>query len=85
MKSAIVQRILSIFTYFSPVTTLLLIALSTYFVICKIRRRRIEYLMGKVPGPHPLPIIGNILEVSTGFDGKIMILKQDHSLLDNLK
>lgn len=71
MKSVILQRILSLFTYYSPGTTVLLVLLTTYFVMCKIRRRRIEYLIGKVPGPMPMPIIGNLLEVSTGFDGKM--------------
>lgn len=71
MKSVILQRALSIFTYFSPSTTLLLVLLTTYIVVFKLRRRRIEQLIGKVPGPIPMPIIGNLLEVSTGFDGKI--------------
>lgn len=71
MKSVILQRALSIFTYFSPVTTVLLLLLATYVVAFKLRRRRMEYLIGKVPGPAPLPIIGNMLEVSTGFDGKL--------------
>lgn len=74
MKSVILQRIFSIVTYYSPVTTMLLILLTIYLVAMKLRRRRIEYLIGKVPGPHPLPIIGNMLEVSSGFDGKIIVL-----------
>lgn len=75
MKSVILQRAFSmftyLFTYFSPVTTVLLLLLTTYIVAFKLRRRRIERLIGKVPGPMPLPIIGNMLEVSTGFDGKL--------------
>ena len=71
MKSVILQRVFSLFTYYSPGTTALLVILTIYFVVCKIRRRRIEYLMGKVPGPMPMPIVGNLLEVSTGFDGKL--------------
>lgn len=70
MKSVILLRFLSIFTYFSPVTTVLLILLTVYYVAFKLRRRRLEYLIEKVPGPTALPIIGNILEIATGFDGK---------------
>lgn len=71
MKSVILQRIFSVFTYYSPGTTLLLVILTVYFITCKIRRRRIEYLVGKLPGPKPLPLIGNLLEISTGWDGKM--------------
>lgn len=71
MKSVILQRIFSLFTYYSPGTTALFVILTVYFVTCKLRRRRMEYLLGKVPGPAPLPIIGNLLEISTGFDRKI--------------
>lgn len=70
MKSVILQRLISIFTYYSPGTTALLVILTVYFVTCKLRRRHMEHLLGKVPGPVPLPIIGNLLEISTGWDGK---------------
>lgn len=71
MKSIILQRILSIFTYYSPGTTALLVILTAYYVTFKLRRRRMESLLAKVPGPAPLPIIGNLLEISTGFDRNI--------------
>lgn len=66
MKSVILLRV---FTYFSPLTTVLLSILIVYFVAFKWRRRRLEYLIEKIPGPAATPFIGNILEVSTGFDG----------------
>lgn len=70
MKSVILQCILSLFTYFSPVTTILLVVLAVYYIAFKLRRRRLEELIEKVPGPTALPLIGNVLEISTGFDGK---------------
>lgn len=69
MKSVILLRFLSLFTYFSPVTTVLLVLLTVYIVAFKWRRRRLEELIEKVPGPTAMPIIGNVLEISTGFDG----------------
>lgn len=69
MKSVLLTKFVSIFTYFSPVTTILLTILTVYFVAFKWRRRRMEYLLAKVPGPMAIPIFGNVLEISTGFDG----------------
>lgn len=68
MKSGIVRLVLPLFTYFSPITTALLVICLGYYVLFKIRRRRVEYLIGKVPGPAPLPFIGNMLEIITGYD-----------------
>lgn len=70
MKSVILRCIFSLFTYFSPVTTILLVVLAVYYIAFKLRRRRLEELIEKVPGPTALPLIGNVLEISTGFDGK---------------
>lgn len=69
MKSVLLLRVLGLFTYFSPLTTILLSVLFVYFVAFKWRRRRLEYLIEKLPGPTATPFIGNILEVATGFDG----------------
>lgn len=68
MKSGIVRFVLQLFTIFSPITTALLVVCLGYYILFKIRRRRMEYLIGKVPGPAPLPIIGNVLEIITGYD-----------------
>lgn len=73
MNSIILRFVVSLFTYFSPVTTVLLTLLVTYYIAFKWRRRRMEYLLDKLPGPLALPIIGNALEISTGYDGKITI------------
>lgn len=70
MTSALLRYILPPLTYFSPITTILLAIFLGYYIMFKIRRRRLEYLMGKLPGPAPLPIIGNLLEIITGYDGK---------------
>lgn len=69
MKSVLLLRALGLFTYFSPLTTILLSILFLYFVAFKWRRRRLEFLIEKLPGPAATPFIGNILEVATGFDG----------------
>lgn len=69
MKSVILLRILSLFTYFSPLTTIFLVLLCSYFVTYKLRRWRFETLIDKIPGPKPLPIIGNMLEITTGYEG----------------
>lgn len=71
MNSVILRFVLSLFTYFSPVTTILLTILVIYYIAFKWRRRRMEYLLNKLPGPLALPIIGNALEISTGYDGKM--------------
>lgn len=73
MKSVILHRILSLFTYFSPVTTVFLMLLVVYYAAFKMRRQRLEKLLNKIPGPTPLPIIGNSLEISTGYDGKLKL------------
>lgn len=70
MKSVIILRALSIFTYFSPLTTIFLVLLTVYFVAFKWRRRRMEKLINKVPGPWPTPIIGNMIEINSNYDGK---------------
>lgn len=70
MQSIITQAVSPVLTYFSPVTTILLVVFVIYYVQFKLRRRRLEYLISKVPGPNPLPIIGNVLEVASGYDGK---------------
>lgn len=72
VKSVFLGNFLSIFTYFSPLTTILLTILTVYFVAFKWRRRRLEYLIEKLPGPMATPIIGNMLEVVTGFDGVLI-------------
>lgn len=69
LKSFLLTKILSMFTYFSPLTTIFLSLLTVYFVAFKWRRRRMEYLIEKLPGPVATPLLGNILEVSTGYDG----------------
>lgn len=74
MNSVILRFVVSLFTYFSPVTTVLLTLLVTYYIAFKWRRRRMEDLLNKLPGPLALPIIGNALEISTGYDGKIAIV-----------
>lgn len=79
MKSVLLLRALGLFTYFSPLTTLLLSFLVVYFVAFKWRRRRLEYLIEKLPGPTATPFIGNILEVATGFDGTETLKKKTHS------
>lgn len=74
MQSTLIQAVLPLLTYFSPVTTILLIVFVSYYVQYKLRRRRLEYLISKVPGPNPLPIIGNVLEIASGYDGKKCLL-----------
>lgn len=69
MKSVILLRFLSLFTYFSPLTTIFLVLLGVYFVTYKLRRWRLETLLDKIPGPKPMPFIGNMLEIVTGYEG----------------
>lgn len=74
MKSVLLTKLAAIFTYFSPVTTVLLTILTVYFVAFKWRRRRMEYLLDKLPGPMAIPIFGNMLEISTGFEGVFRVI-----------
>lgn len=69
MKSVLLTRLLSLFTYFSPTTTIFILLVGVYYVLFKLRRKRLEQLMAKIPGPAALPIIGNTLEVNIGYDG----------------
>lgn len=71
MKSVLLTRVLSLFTYFSPITLVFLIVFCAYYVLFKSRRRRLEQLMAKIPGPTALPIIGNTLEINVGYDGNL--------------
>lgn len=71
MRSYLITKAAALFTYFSPLTLILFTVFVAYFVLFKSRRKHLEQLMAKIPGPTALPIIGNTLEINIGYDGNL--------------
>lgn len=57
-QSLILRSLEKIFLYFSPVTLAVVIMLITWFVNYNRRRARMVKLIGKIPGPPSLPLVG---------------------------
>ncbi|XP_063704419.1 cytochrome P450 4c3 [Culicoides brevitarsis] len=67
-KSIVYRSSMNLFSYFSPIT-LLLLGLITYFVILYNKKRaRLVKFVDKLPGPAALPLIGNTIEVNVDHD-----------------
>lgn len=53
----------------SPVTMLFVTVLAGFAVIYNRKRARMVRLIGKVPGPASMPIVGNAIECNVDHDG----------------
>lgn len=54
----------------SPVTMLFVTVITCFAVVYNRRRARMVRLIGKVPGPAAMPIVGNAIECNVDHDGR---------------
>lgn len=67
----VTTRSVKVTNYVSPITILLVAAVSTFIYMFNRRRSHMVRLMAKIPGPPALPIIGNTIESNVDHDGNI--------------
>lgn len=70
IRSVELTRNVTVGTYFSPVTVLLMAIITGYFIVFNRKRSHMVKLMSKVPGPPAMPLIGNTIECNVEHDGK---------------
>lgn len=70
IRSVELTRNVTVGTYFSPVTLLLVAIITGYFIVFNRKRAHMVKLMRKVPGPPAMPLIGNTIECNVEHDGK---------------
>lgn len=69
-ESFLLSKTFKYISGYSPVTVFLTVAILIAVVIYNRRRSRLVRLIEKIPGPKPLPLLGNAVEMSVDHDGK---------------
>ncbi|CAD6992929.1 unnamed protein product [Ceratitis capitata] len=69
-ESVLLTKVTRIVAGYSPVTIILVGAITLFFVIYNKRRARMVQLIDKIPGPAAMPLLGNSIEMNVDHDGK---------------
>lgn len=69
-ESVLLTKVTRIVGEYSPVTIILVGAVTLFLVIYNKRRARMVQLIEKIPGPAAMPFIGNSIEMNVDHDGK---------------
>lgn len=69
-SSFVLSRAAKVFTYFSPLTVILVSAILGAMFVYNRRRSRLVKMIEKIPGPASMPIIGNSLHINVDHDGE---------------
>ncbi|EDS28996.1 cytochrome P450 [Culex quinquefasciatus] len=67
-SSFVLSRAAKVFTYFSPLTVILVSAFLGAMFVYNRRRSRLVKMIEKIPGPASMPIIGNSLHINVDHD-----------------
>ncbi|XP_055612679.1 cytochrome P450 4c3-like [Uranotaenia lowii] len=66
--SFMLSKVAKIFTYFSPITLILVTAILGAVYVYNKRRGRLVKFIEKIPGPASMPLIGNSLHINVEHD-----------------
>uniref|UniRef100_W8BHT3 Cytochrome P450 4c3 n=1 Tax=Ceratitis capitata TaxID=7213 RepID=W8BHT3_CERCA len=67
-ESVLLTKVTRIVAGYSPVTIILVGAITLFFVIYNKRRARMVQLIDKIPGPAAMPLLGNSIEMNVDHD-----------------